>query len=134
MLAHRGITEPDAIEKFFAPRLSELPDPLLMKDMNKATDILLRAILLKHPIIIYGDYDVDGVTGAAVLALFLREVGADCNVCQPNRKLHGYGLNAGLISDLASRTGAASHGAVLLTVDCGISNAKEVEIARSLWV
>jgi len=130
ILAARGIRDEVEIERFFYPRLADLPEPGLMKGMREAVAVLLQAILLRRPIVIYCDYDVDGVTGAAFISLFLKEVGADCRVCLPNRKRHGYGLNEELIVELAEQTDAAARGAVLLTVDCGISNCREVEIAK----
>jgi len=130
ILAARGIRDAEEIERFFHPRLTDLPEPGLMKGMREAVAILLQAVLQKRPVVIYGDYDVDGVTGVAVISLFLKEIGANCRVCLPHRQRHGYGLNADLIVELAEKTKAAAQGAVLLTVDCGISNCREVKIAK----
>jgi single-stranded-DNA-specific exonuclease len=131
LLAERGLQDTARISSFFSSTLSDLPDPFLMKGMQEAVDILLDAMRHKKPIVVYGDYDVDGLTGAAVIALFLKEVGADSFVCQPDRQRHGYGLHSDLIMELAEKYEAEEKNAVLLTVDCGISNKLEVAIARS---
>jgi len=131
LLAERGLQGVAQISSFFSSSLSDLPDPFLMKGMKEAVDILLDAIRNRRTIVIYGDYDVDGLTGAAVIALFLKEVGAESFVCQPDRQRHGYGLHSDLIIELAERFEARGKNAVLLTVDCGISNKHEVAIARS---
>ncbi len=125
LLLQRGIDSHAAAKSFLWPTLAELPSPLLMKGMDKAVQILGEAICEQRQIIIYGDYDVDGVTGMAVLALFLKDLGVSCHCCQPHRLQNGYGFSADLIKN-------ATKDAVLVTVDCGISDVAEVARAKEL--
>ena len=125
LLIQRGIDTPEAARAFLWPTLAQLPSPSLMKDMDKAVSLLDHAIRNKETIIIYGDYDVDGVTGVAVLALFLKELGVECRCCQPNRLQHGYGFSSELIEN-------TSKNAIVVTVDCGISDVAEVARAKAL--
>ncbi len=122
LLAQRGVVTPAAARAFLHPSLEQLPSPLLMKDMARATATVVRAIKERLPITVYGDYDVDGTTGIAVLTLFFRELGVECQRLQPRRFSDGYGLHAELLPD------PPMGGALLITVDCGISDA--VDVAR----
>ncbi len=125
LLAGRGIDTPEAARSFLWPTLAQLPSPSLMKDMDKAVALLGDAIRRQHPVIIFGDYDVDGVTGVAVLALFLRELGVACRCRLPRRIEHGYGFCAQLVEDATENT-------VVVTVDCGISDVDEVARAKGM--
>ncbi|MFC1513226.1 single-stranded-DNA-specific exonuclease RecJ [Thermodesulfobacteriota bacterium] len=125
LLLQRGIDSPEEARAFLWPTLAQLPAPQLLKGMDRAVQILGDAIREQRPIIIYGDYDVDGVTGVAVLALFLKELGINCRCCQPSRFQQGYGFKAELVED-------ASKNAIVITVDCGISDAAEVARAKAL--
>lgn len=138
ILNQRGISDPDAIEAFLHPRLDHLPSPMTMKGMAIAVKMLSEAIVARHsyPILIYGDYDVDGITGVAVLYNFLRLVGIDADYYIPNRLTEGYGLNSEAIRRLHRqykntdiRQGVKP---ILITVDCGISNIDEVRVANEL--
>jgi single-stranded-DNA-specific exonuclease len=135
LLQQRGLEDPDAIEKFLYPSLDHLPSPFLMKGVQSSVEILVNAINHNHPVAIYGDYDVDGTTGTAVIALFLREAGLNAKCYQPDRLKDGYGLHKNLIDtinqDMEKNT-SLNPGKVLITVDCGISNVKETEYAQSL--
>lgn len=122
LLLQRGINSPAAARSFLWPTLAQLPSPLLMKDMEKAVLLLADAVHTGRQIIVYGDYDVDGVTGVAVLALFLKALGVECRCCQPSRLDHGYGFSADLVEN-------ADKNAIVVTVDCGISD--RVEVARA---
>ncbi|MDH3392750.1 MAG: single-stranded-DNA-specific exonuclease RecJ, partial [Desulfobulbaceae bacterium] len=127
LLLQRGIDTPTAAQSFLWPTLALLPSPMLMKDMDKAVCLLAAAIRAEQQIVIYGDYDVDGVTGVAVLALFLKELGVQCSCCQPSRLDHGYGFSAELIEN-------ASQNTTVVTVDCGISDRVEVARAKEMGV
>lgn len=116
VLAARGIG-PEGAARFLDPRLSEaLPDPSHLDDMDAAVERLVRAVTAGEPIAIFGDYDVDGATSAALLHRFLRAVGATVIVYVPDRMSEGYGPNAAALERLAAQ-GAK----VLITVDCGVT-------------
>ena len=128
ILVLRGLIESGAARRYLSSSLrSDLPSPFLMAGMDPAVDRIVRAIQKKETVCVWGDYDVDGTTGAAVLVSFLREVGSQpiCHV--PHRIDEGYGLNLDGIARLKER-GVN----LIVTVDCGISNAREVETAREL--
>src|SRR5437763_2669478 len=114
LLAQRGIGIDEA-PGFLAPRLrNQLPDPLHLRDMDRAVARLLRAIRDGEPIVVFGDYDVDGATSAALLLRFFAAVGAHASVYVPDRMREGYGPNAPALLHLKTE-GAA----VVVTVDCG---------------
>jgi single-stranded-DNA-specific exonuclease len=114
LLAQRGIGIDDA-PGFLAPRLREqLPDPLHLRDMDRAVARLLRAVRDGEPIVVFGDYDVDGATAAALLLRFFAAVGAQASVYVPDRMREGYGPNAPALLRLK-----AEGAAVVVTVDCG---------------
>jgi len=105
----------------------ELHSPWLLKDMKKAVERLQHAITTQERIMIFGDYDVDGVTGATILYLGLKQLGANVSVRLPHREKDGYGLNTRVLDECA-QAGVQ----VVITVDCGISNVKEVEYGKGL--
>jgi len=126
ILALRGLTEAESARRYLSSTLrSDLPSPFLMADMEPAVGRIVRAIRKKESIGIWGDYDVDGTTGASVLVSFLREIGAEPLYHVPHRIDEGYGLNAPGLKRLRER-GVD----LVVTVDCGISNAGEVDAAR----
>lgn len=130
ILCHRGIQDPDAAQRFLSPSLrSDLPSPFLMAGMDRAVDRLVWAVEKKELICIWGDYDVDGTTGAATLVSFLKGIGVDPVYYVPHRIGEGYGLNSEALRRLSAR-GVR----VVVSVDCGVSNYDEVESARSLGV
>ncbi len=130
LLVNRGLTEPATAEKFLSSSLrSDLPSPSLMAGMDEAVARLVVALEGKEQICVWGDYDVDGTTGAATLVSFLKEAGARASYYVPHRIDEGYGLNVEGMKQLAAR-GVR----LVVTVDCGISNAKEVEAARELGI
>src|SRR3954454_14332655 len=93
LLAQRGIGIDEA-PGFLAPRLrDQLPDPLHLRDMDRAVSRLLRAVRDVEPIVVFGDYDVDGATSAALLLRFFAAVGAHASVYVPDRMREGYGPN-----------------------------------------
>jgi len=110
---------------FLSASLSDLHSPFLMKDMDKAVTRIARALKDRQKIVIYGDYDVDGITGTAILYNFLQELGGDCSYFIPEREKEGYGLNLEAIRQFKEK-GAG----LLITVDCGIGDFEEVSSAH----
>ncbi|RMD98614.1 MAG: single-stranded-DNA-specific exonuclease RecJ, partial [Deltaproteobacteria bacterium] len=125
ILLNRGIRDVEEARRFLACSLGDLPDPFAMKDMDRATDRLLRAIEGGETIVIYGDYDVDGITGASLLKTFFREIGVETPFYTPDRLKEGYGVNPASVRRLAERGTR-----VIITVDCGISAFEGLEEAR----
>ena len=129
LLTNRGITEETEIEKFLNPKRSDFYDPFGMPDMEKAVERILNAIENKEQIIIYGDYDVDGITSVTVLKSFLEERGIQVNVYIPNRLNEGYGLNKTAMEEIAKQGNK-----LMITVDCGITAVEEVEYAKKFGI
>ncbi|MEX0602360.1 MAG: single-stranded-DNA-specific exonuclease RecJ [Bacteroidota bacterium] len=129
ILDHRGIQTREQARAFFRPSLDDLHDPYLMDGMETAVSRIVRAIASQERIMVYGDYDVDGTNGAALLLTFLRGIGARAEVHIPERLKEGYGVSTGGI-DRAHKLGVS----LLLTVDCGITAVKQVEYAHSLGI
>ncbi|MFO0728402.1 MAG: single-stranded-DNA-specific exonuclease RecJ [Myxococcota bacterium] len=121
LLVGRGITDPAAALRFLNPDLKDLPDPSLMRGLDKAALRLADAIEKKHKIALYGDYDVDGVTSTSLLASFLHSLAIPARTYIPQRLREGYGLNPGAIETLAGE-GIE----LLITLDCGITAADEI--------
>ena len=129
LLVNREITTEEKITKFLNPKTSDFYNPFGMPDMEKAINRILKAIDNNEKIIIYGDYDVDGITSVAVLKSFLEERGLDIGVYIPNRLNEGYGLNKDAVKNI-SENGYK----LMITVDCGITAIEEVEYAKSLGI
>ena len=126
ILANRGITESTA-EVFLAPNRHDFHDPFEMPDMEKAVQRILKAIENKEKTIIYGDYDVDGITSITVLKSFLKERGLEVGCYIPNRLKEGYGLNKKAVEEIAQKDYT-----LMITVDCGITAVEEIQIAKNL--
>lgn len=129
LLVNRGLVERDKASLFLRPDLGSLHDPFSMTDMDKAVERVLRAIAAGEKIAIWGDYDVDGTTATALLQLFFREAGVDVLCYIPDRRKEGYGLNAEGIKGLA-----ASGATLVITVDCGSSDAGQIAFAASVGI
>ena len=130
VLSARGMTDPAAIQEFLNPSIhDQMPDPFVLKDIERAVGIVADAIAAGEKIAVFGDYDVDGITSTAIMLKYLRAVGADPLWHLPNREGEGYGLNPDAIRDLHTK-GAR----VLITVDCGISAAAEIALAKELGI
>lgn len=130
ILMHRGLENSRQIDSFFNATLADLPSPFLMKGMNEAVKIIHEAISERRTVFIYGDYDVDGATGIAVLTIFLRGLGLHVRCYQPNRLTDGYGLHSSYLKLMQQE---ANNGAgVLITVDCGISDIEVLQEAKQL--
>lgn len=131
ILAVRGFVEPESLSAYLEPRLTHLHDPSLIPDLDRAAERILNACTSGGRIAIYGDYDVDGVTGTAILWHILRAIAPQSRVTTyvPHRVDEGYGLNCEAIRALA-RDGAN----VIVSVDCGITALEQARTARSLGV
>ena len=115
----------DEGRQFLQGTLSDLLDPFTLKDMDVAVSLVLETIESHKPIVIYGDYDVDGITATSVLYRFLKQLGADVTYYIPERQSEGYGLNLEALEHLIERGTA-----LVITVDCGISSYDIVEAVR----
>ncbi len=127
LLQNRGIDSPEKAERFFNGDLSGLHDPKLLKGMDRAVDRIKKAIENKEKIMVFGDYDVDGVTATAILYDFLKKAGADVNYTLPNRDKDGYGLKNYFIEQFKK-----AEIQLIVTVDCGTSNFEEIKLANDL--
>ncbi|MFQ3586258.1 MAG: single-stranded-DNA-specific exonuclease RecJ [Fimbriimonadaceae bacterium] len=125
VLLGRGLTEPDAIRAFLDPRLEDLHDPKLLPDFRPACDEILGARERRERIFIHGDYDVDGVTSAALFFRYLRTIGCDVVGHVPHRIREGYGIHLDAV-EKARQSGAK----LFLTCDCGVSAHEQVQAAR----
>ena len=129
LLSNREITSEEQINKFLNPKRNDFYNPFGMPDMEKAVNRILKAIEKNEKTIIYGDYDVDGITSVAVLKSFLEERGIQVGVYIPNRLNEGYGLNKEAVKYIAKQGYK-----LMITVDCGITAIEEVEYAKELGI
>ena len=127
VLANRNIIEKKQIEVFLNPSRHDFYDPFLMPDMKLAVDEIINAISNNTKTIIYGDYDVDGITSITVLKQFLEPRGLEVDYYIPNRLDEGYGLNKNAIEEIHKKGYE-----LIITVDCGISAIEEIEYANTL--
>jgi single-stranded-DNA-specific exonuclease len=129
-LLNRGLSEPAAIGHFLSPRLKDLADPFLLPNMAGAVERLLRARENHEPLVIFGDYDVDGVTSTALLIEVLRPLGWQVDFYLPNRMDEGYGLSADGVENCLKKFSAK----LLLAVDCGSTAVETVNSLRARGV
>ena len=127
LLINRKVEGVDEAEIFVKAELASLHDPFLMNGMELAVDRILMAIKNKESIRLFCDYDVDGVTSAAFLTHFFRDIGITVGYYLPERMKEGYGLNENAVRAI-TKEGAS----LMITADCGITAVREVELARSL--
>ena len=127
VLVNKNIVDDIEIKKYLEPTRKDFHDPYLMPDMEKAVTRIIKAITQKEKTIIYGDYDVDGITSITVLLKFFKERGLDVGFYIPNRLDEGYGLNKDAIKQIANEGYK-----LIITVDCGISGLEEIDYAYSL--
>lgn len=118
-----------SIDVFLNPTRKDFYDPFLMPDMEVAVNRIIKAIEEKEKVIIYGDYDVDGITSITVLKKYLKDRGLEVDSYIPNRLDEGYGLNKNAIDEIAQKNYT-----LMITVDCGISGIQEIEYANSLGI
>ena len=124
MLVKRGIKTFNQAKDFFRPKINQLHDPFLMKDMNEAVNRILQAIENKEPMMIFGDYDVDGTSSVALLSSFLKDIGAKLSTYIPDRNNEGYGISLKAI-DLAEKNKET----LIIALDCGIKANDQVQYA-----
>jgi len=129
LLICRGMCDPESARIFLDPKLSALRDPELLPGCREAAERLHAAAAARRPIVVYGDYDVDGMTAAAILWRCLKLLGAEVRYYIPSRIDEGYGLNADALRMLA-----AENASMLVTVDCGIAGVEEARLARALGI
>ena len=130
ILVGRNIAKNDEnIKIFLNPTRNDFYDPFLLPDMEKAVNRIIEAANNKEKVIIYGDYDVDGITSICVLKQFLNNIGIDAAYTIPNRLDEGYGLNKDAVKRIADEKYK-----LMITVDCGISGIEEVDYANSLGI
>ena len=127
ILVNRDIVDEQKLEIFLNPTRNNFHDPFLMPDMEKAVERIIKAINNKEKVIIYGDYDADGITSITVLKKFLEDVGLNADYYIPNRLNEGYGLNNNAIQKIVE-----NNYELMITVDCGISGIEEINYANSL--
>jgi single-stranded-DNA-specific exonuclease len=131
ILASRGLTDPVALKQFLEPSLRQMHDPSLIPDLDRAAERLLTALAAHEPIVIYGDYDVDGITAATILFQTFRTISPDApvRIYIPHRLDEGYGLNSAAMTQLA-----AEGARVIVSVDCGITAREPAAAARQAGV
>lgn len=129
LLVSRGIYDGDSADQFLSTKLTGLRDPQELPGIPLATEVIGKAIADQTPIVIYGDYDCDGMTGAALLHNGLRLLGADVSYHVPNRLEEGYGLNQDSIRKLAERGKR-----MIISVDCGVTSVECADLCRELGV
>lgn len=128
LLVNRGIDTPEAAREFLSPSTGVLHSPFEMKDMQVAVETIRNAVEKDLPIVIYGDYDVDGITGVAVLLRTFARLGVfNVGFYIPDRLVEGYGVNKDAVKELA-----AQGYKLIVTVDCGVTAYEEVELANHL--
>ena len=126
LLFNRGLDNQEKIDEFLNPDYGQdIHDPFLFREMHKAVDRILKAIKKKEKIVVYGDYDADGVCATVLLSEVLKELGTKPEIYIPYRETEGYGMNDKAVEEL-SNLGAK----LIITVDCGISNKNEIEKAK----
>lgn len=126
VLLSRGIKTEEQLKKYFSKSLEFVHNPIMLPDIEIASQRIISAIKNNEKIVVYGDYDVDGVTSVSLLYSFLKSHNADVDYYIPDRMSEGYGLNIKAINKL-SKLGTK----LLITVDCGISSIGEVELAKA---
>ena len=129
ILVNRNILETENLDKFLKPTRNDFHDPFLMPDMEIAVERILKAIENKEKIIIYGDYDADGITSITVLKSFFKDIGVEVSSYIPNRLEEGYGLNKPAVKKIVD-----DKYDLMITVDCGISAIEEIDYANSLGI
>jgi len=130
LLNKRSITVKEDIVDFLNPSLTSLPFPADFKGVPEAVSLIVNTIATENEIVVWGDYDVDGITGTALLIQFFRAIGRQVKSHIPDRLTDGYGLNSKSLSRL--RKTVSGENPLLITVDCGISNHEEILLARKL--
>jgi single-stranded-DNA-specific exonuclease len=129
ILLNRGVSTFEESKRFLRPSLDDLCDPFEMKDMDKAVDRIRHSIERREKVMVYGDYDVDGVTAVAMLTRFLRTFGIETTFYIPDRISEGYG-----ISEVGIQQAKQEGVHLIISVDCGIKAFEEVALARNMGI
>ncbi len=130
LVYQRGIQTEEALRDFLEPSLDQLHDPYELYDMDKAVTRIRQAIENYEQILIYGDYDADGMTSASIVKEALEQLGAECQVYLPNRFTDGYGPNASVYKYFIENQGVS----LIVTVDNGVAGHEAIELAQSMGV
>lgn len=130
LLFQRGIKDESSLKKFLDPSLEDLHDPYLLHDMEKAVERIRQAIERGELILVYGDYDADGMTSASIVKESLEQLGAECLVYLPNRFTDGYGPNASVYKYFIEQQGVS----LIVTVDNGVAGHEAIDLAQSMGV
>ena len=130
LLYSRGVKDQEALSRFLTPTLDDLHDPYLLHDMDKAVERIRRAIEDGEFILIYGDYDADGMTSASIVKESLEQLGAEVAVYLPNRFTDGYGPNASVYKYFIEQQGIS----LIVTVDNGVAGHEAIDLAQSMGV
>ncbi len=126
LLVNRGIVTAAGAEQFLEPKFKDLHSPWLLPNMEAGAERIARAVREREKITLYGDYDVDGITGTAMLWHTLKTAGADVEYYIPHRVDEGYGLNVEAVGKLID-----SGTKLLVTIDCGCSAVEPIALARA---
>ena len=129
VLVNRGIRDPETADRFLKPSLSQLEDPSLLSGISEAADRIRAAVAAHERILIFGDYDVDGITASTLLYRFLKICRAECDVYLPSRLEEGYGLSDAAAAEILRRKPD-----LVVTVDCGIRSVAEVAGLRAAGI
>jgi len=129
ILTQRGIISPQQAQKFLNPDFSDLLDPFLLPDLEKASERIILTLKNKERVMLFGDYDVDGITATALLYLSLSHLGGEVSYYLPHRLLEGYGLSKEGIKE-AQKRGAK----VIVSVDCGMTAIEEADFAKQMGI
>ncbi|MFQ5452666.1 MAG: DHH family phosphoesterase, partial [Candidatus Zixiibacteriota bacterium] len=129
ILINRKIDTPEHINQFLNPKLTDLKDPFELKGMKEGTERVVKALFNNEKIIIYGDYDVDGITATSLLYMIFNKLGAQVDFYLPNRLVEGYGLSRDSIDEIHSK-GIT----LIVTVDTGVTAVEEIAYASSLGI
>lgn len=129
ILTNRNILDIETAKKYLSPSLKDLHNPFFMTDMQKGVYRLIKAIFKKEKIVIYGDYDADGITSVVVLTKFLRRISNRIDYYIPDRISEGYGLNRSALDNMK-----INGVDLIITVDCGISDFEEISYANSMGI
>nr|WP_122011623.1 single-stranded-DNA-specific exonuclease RecJ [Maliibacterium massiliense] len=130
VLLQRGVDTPEKAQRYFHPDLTMLHDPFLLRDMDKAVARISRAIEKKERVVVYGDYDADGVTATTLMMGYLERQGVPVYGFLPMRQEEGYGLHLTTIDQIAEKIAPA----LIITVDCGITAVEEAAHASALGI
>lgn len=129
IVVSRGLSDPKEIDRFINPKMDDLDDPFLIPGMDAAVDRAIQALHENETVLIYGDYDVDGITAASLMFLVLNRLGANVHYYLPNRLVEGYGLSEEGILEAEKKRAS-----LIISVDTGITAINEVEYAKDKFI